>query len=146
MHAKQIRITEIHTSQCQLKWKLTECKNCHLSYRRPVEHCIVTGGHRSWKSLGLWTLPIVQYSKLLENTTFRKLDLFQSSGKRQETPTLFGSWGRKQIKFQKLWDLWWTKRHYGRISESSSVSLILIPATDPHSLLFIHHPRLVQVY
>jgi hypothetical protein len=30
--------------------------------------------------IGFWTLSIVWYSKKLENTTFRKLDLFPSSG------------------------------------------------------------------
>jgi hypothetical protein len=30
--------------------------------------------------ISFWTLSIVQYSKKLENTTFRKLDLFPSSG------------------------------------------------------------------
>jgi hypothetical protein len=29
--------------------------------------------------------------KILENTTFRKLDLFKSSGEGWETPTLLGS-------------------------------------------------------
>jgi hypothetical protein len=34
---------------------------------------------------GFWTLSIVRYSKKLENTTFRKLDLFPSSGERGGT-------------------------------------------------------------
>jgi hypothetical protein len=38
--------------------------------------------------LGFWTLYIVWYSKKLENATFRKLDLFPSSGEGGETPTL----------------------------------------------------------
>jgi hypothetical protein len=35
---------------------------------------------------------------------------------------------------QVMWDLWWTKRHWGRFPRSTSVSLpILIPPTSPHS-------------
>jgi hypothetical protein len=38
-----------------------------------------------------WTLSIVQYSKKLENTMFRKLDLFPSSGQGGErTPRQLG--------------------------------------------------------
>jgi hypothetical protein len=40
----------------------------------------------------LWTLAIVQNSKQIENTTFRKLGLFQSSDEGKETPTLMGPW------------------------------------------------------
>jgi hypothetical protein len=40
--------------------------------------------------LGFWTLSIAHNSKRLENTTFRKLDLFPSSGNGRETPTLLG--------------------------------------------------------
>jgi hypothetical protein len=37
--------------------------------------------HKSCSELlGFWTSSIVQYSKKIENTTFRKLDLFLSSG------------------------------------------------------------------
>jgi hypothetical protein len=32
--------------------------------------------HKHSELLGFWTLPIVRYFKRLENTTFRKLDLF----------------------------------------------------------------------
>jgi hypothetical protein len=40
------------------------------------------------ESLGLWTLSIVRSSKYLENTTFRKLDLFPSQGEERGTPLL----------------------------------------------------------
>jgi hypothetical protein len=39
---------------------------------------VLTTVDNTKKSLGLWTLSIVRYSKQLENTTFRKLDLFPS--------------------------------------------------------------------
>jgi hypothetical protein len=42
------------------------------------------GGVKHSESLGLWTLSIVRNSKL-ENTTFRKLDLFPSSDEGRET-------------------------------------------------------------
>jgi hypothetical protein len=42
------------------------------------------------ESQGVWALPIVQNSKYLENTSFRKLDLCPSSGDGRETPTLLG--------------------------------------------------------
>jgi hypothetical protein len=37
-----------------------------------------------------WVLSIVRNSKYVENTTFRKTDLFLSSGERRETPALLG--------------------------------------------------------
>jgi hypothetical protein len=37
--------------------------------------------------LGFWTLSIVRYSRKIGDTTFRKLDLFPSSGKGGKTPT-----------------------------------------------------------
>jgi hypothetical protein len=40
--------------------------------------------------LSFWTFSIVQYSKKLENTTFRRLDLFPSSG--QEGKEHLHSW------------------------------------------------------
>jgi hypothetical protein len=40
--------------------------------------------------LGLWTLSIVLNSKHLENSTFRKLDLFPFSSEGMETPILLG--------------------------------------------------------
>jgi hypothetical protein len=42
--------------------------------------------------LSFWTLSIVQYSKKLENTTYRKLGLFPSSGRWEggRTPSQLG--------------------------------------------------------
>jgi hypothetical protein len=42
------------------------------------------------ESLGFWILSIIQYSKNNE-TMFQQLDLFLSSGKGREIPTLLGS-------------------------------------------------------
>jgi hypothetical protein len=42
------------------------------------------------ESLGLCTLSIIRNSKLLENTRFRKLDLFPSSGELREIAILLG--------------------------------------------------------
>jgi hypothetical protein len=42
------------------------------------------------ESLGSWTLFIVRNSKSVENTATGKLELFPSSGKGKETPTLLG--------------------------------------------------------
>jgi hypothetical protein len=47
-----------------------------------------TAKHKNSKSLGLWTSSIIQNSNQLEKTTFRKLDLFPSSGEGTETPLL----------------------------------------------------------
>jgi hypothetical protein len=47
--------------------------------------------------LGFRTLSIVRSSKKLENTTFRKLDLFLSSGEGGEIPTLFGPLERANL-------------------------------------------------
>jgi hypothetical protein len=55
--------------------------------------------HRTYsvsESLGL--LSIVRNSKLLENTTFRKLDLFPSSGERNQTPSLLAPLERANFK------------------------------------------------
>jgi hypothetical protein len=38
--------------------------------------------------LGFWTLSVIWYSKKLENTTFRKLDLFLSSGDGADTQSV----------------------------------------------------------
>jgi hypothetical protein len=43
------------------------------------------------KSLCLWTLFRVGESKYVDNTAFRKLDLFPCSGVGRETPTLLGT-------------------------------------------------------
>jgi hypothetical protein len=56
------------------------------------------GGHRLLKCrvrttlriTGFCTLSIVRNSKCYKNTTFRKLDLFPSSGEGRKTPTLLG--------------------------------------------------------
>jgi hypothetical protein len=48
-----------------------------------------------------------------------------------------------------MWDLWWTKWHWGRISQSSSVALAN-HSSDCSSfiiiiiIIIIHHPGLVQ--
>jgi hypothetical protein len=42
-----------------------------------------------------------------------------------------------------MWDLWWTKWHWGRFSQSTSVSLVNSHSTDC-STLIIYHPGLVQ--
>jgi hypothetical protein len=47
---------------------------------------------------GFWTLSIIQYSKKQKNTTFRKLDLFPSSGGGQETPTQLCPLERDSLK------------------------------------------------
>jgi hypothetical protein len=69
--------------------------------------------------LGFWTLSSVRYSKKQKNTTFRKLDLFPSSGEgagdtlgrlERACPNHWANWvggsfpltwGRKQIRFPK---------------------------------------------
>jgi hypothetical protein len=76
------------------------------------------------QSLGLWNLFNVWDSKYLENTTFRKRDVFLSTGERRKTPTAWGpldavievssfqrtqqsrcllplTWLRRQIQFPK---------------------------------------------
>jgi hypothetical protein len=47
--------------------------------------------------LSFWTLSIVQYSKKFENTTFRKLDLFPSSGQGGKTPSQLGPLERANL-------------------------------------------------
>jgi hypothetical protein len=47
------------------------------------------------KKSGFWTLPIVQC--FLKNATFRKLDLFPSSGKIMAVPTLLGPFERANL-------------------------------------------------
>jgi hypothetical protein len=47
--------------------------------------------------LSFWTLSIVQYSKKLKSTTFRKLDLFPSSGHRGKTPNQLGPLERANL-------------------------------------------------
>jgi hypothetical protein len=50
-----------------------------LSERRFEPQNLPTGFRLKLELLGFWALPIVRHSKQLENTTFRKLDLFPSS-------------------------------------------------------------------
>jgi hypothetical protein len=48
--------------------------------------------------MGFWTLSIVRKSKILDNTTFRKLDLLPSSGEGGgETPTVLGPLDRANL-------------------------------------------------
>jgi hypothetical protein len=44
---------------------------------------------------------------------------------------------------QAMWDLWWIKRHWSRVSPSTSVSPANSHSTDC-SILIINHPGLVQ--
>jgi hypothetical protein len=48
------------------------------------------GRNFSSELLRFWTLSIFQYSKKLNNTTFRKLDLIPSSGQGGKTPSQLG--------------------------------------------------------
>jgi hypothetical protein len=54
------------------------------------------------ESLGLRTLSLVRDSKKLENKAFQKLDLFPSSGKEREMPTLLGPLERANLNHQML--------------------------------------------
>jgi hypothetical protein len=49
------------------------------------------------ESLVLWTLSIAHYFKKLEETTFRKLDLFPSSGQPRKASTLLGHLERANL-------------------------------------------------
>jgi hypothetical protein len=60
---------------------------------------------------GLLTLPIGRNSKYLESTTFRKLDLFLSSGDESETPAPLGP-----LEFATLNH--WTKTKTDPVSET----------------------------
>jgi hypothetical protein len=42
-----------------------------------------------------------------------------------------------------MWDLWWTKQHWGRFSPSTLVFLAK-HSTDFSTLIIIYHPGLVQ--
>jgi hypothetical protein len=70
-------------------------KEFRIFYFRILLHCVYTLTLPSplkllqlSEALGLWTLSIVRNSKLLQNTTFSKLELFPYSGEGRETPTL----------------------------------------------------------
>jgi hypothetical protein len=85
------------------------------------------------RSLGFWTLSIVWNSKQLENTKFRKLELFPSSGEGRDTPTLLGHLERANMKSLFLVQNKWvsglcpstgilnTRKH--NVSETGSVSV-----------------------
>jgi hypothetical protein len=45
---------------------------------------------------------------------------------------------------QVMWDLWWTRWHWGKFSPSISVSLANSHSTDCSTLIIIYHPGLVQ--
>jgi hypothetical protein len=43
-----------------------------------------------------------------------------------------------------MWDLWWTKLHWGEFFPSTSVSFPDSLSTACSALILIHHPWLVQ--
>jgi hypothetical protein len=43
-----------------------------------------------------------------------------------------------------MWDLWWTKWHWGRFSQGTSVSLANLHSTDFSTVTITYHPGLVQ--
>jgi hypothetical protein len=45
---------------------------------------------------------------------------------------------------QVMWDLWWTKWHWGRFSRSTSISSANSHSTDCSTFIIIYHPGLVQ--
>jgi hypothetical protein len=49
------------------------------------------------EALGFWTLSAVLNSREIENTVFRKLGLFPTSGEGSETPTLSGPLERANL-------------------------------------------------
>jgi hypothetical protein len=51
--------------------------------------------------------------------------------------------GPGSIRGPVMWDLWWTKWHWGRFSPSTSVSTANSHSTD-YSILIIYHPGLLQ--
>jgi hypothetical protein len=56
------------------------------------------------ESLGLRTLPLVWDTNKLENEAFQKLDLFPSTGKEREMPTLLSPLERANLNH---WTLFW---------------------------------------
>jgi hypothetical protein len=79
--------------------------------------------------LSFWTLSIVQYSNKLENTTFRKLDLFPSSGQGEGKLHLV-SW----VSSKELTSI------TGQTKQASS-SLLLSPiGTHDHIFVLIYNP------
>jgi hypothetical protein len=73
------------------------CSVRHLDKRAGVDS--VTKVHS--ELLGVWTLSIVRYSKKLESATFRKLDLFPSSGGGGGGTTVLGPLKRTSLNH---WD------------------------------------------
>jgi hypothetical protein len=51
--------------------------------------------------------------------------------------------GLGSVPGQVMWDLWWTKWHWGTFSPSTSVSPASPHSTDC-SIIIIYHPGLVQ--
>jgi hypothetical protein len=43
-----------------------------------------------------------------------------------------------------MWDLWWTKWHWGKFSPNTSVSLVNLHSTDCSTITIIYHLVLVQ--
>jgi hypothetical protein len=43
-----------------------------------------------------------------------------------------------------MWDLWWTKWHWGRFSPRTSVSPANLQSTDCSTIIIIYHLGLVQ--
>jgi hypothetical protein len=43
-----------------------------------------------------------------------------------------------------MWDLWWTKRRWGRFSPSTSVSLANLHSTNCSAIILIYHLGFVQ--
>jgi hypothetical protein len=48
------------------------------------------------------------------------------------------------IPGQVMWDLWWTKWHWGKFSPSTSVSLANPHSTNCSIMVITDHPGLVQ--
>jgi hypothetical protein len=49
-----------------------------------------------------------------------------------------------RVRAQVMWDLWWTKWHWGRFSPSISLSPANSLSTDCSTFIIIYHPGLVQ--
>jgi hypothetical protein len=43
-----------------------------------------------------------------------------------------------------MWDFWWTKWHWGRFSQSTSISPANLHSADFSTITIAHHPGLVQ--
>jgi hypothetical protein len=51
--------------------------------------------------------------------------------------------GQDSSPGQVMWDMWWTKRHWGMFSPTTSISFAN-HSIDCSALIIIHHPELVQ--